>query len=75
MEPSRHLSGLSITNSSSIVGGVGMVITPLAQARACQLQSDTVNRSGTYYYKPDNRHHCCPHYTIRYLCEYEYVVL
>lgn len=23
-------------------------------------------RSGTYYYKPDNQHSCCPHYTIRY---------
>ena len=23
-------------------------------------------RSGTYYYKPDNRHSCCPQYTIRY---------
>ena len=23
-------------------------------------------RSGTYYYKPDNHHSCCPHYTIRY---------
>ena len=24
-------------------------------------------RSGTYYYKPDNRNSCCPHYTIRYV--------
>ena len=22
-------------------------------------------RSGTTYYKPDVRHACCPHYTIR----------
>ncbi|KAL2040979.1 hypothetical protein N7G274_006437 [Stereocaulon virgatum] len=22
-------------------------------------------RSGTYYYKPDNAHSCCPHYTVR----------
>ena len=31
----------------------------------CVQLTDLVTRSGTTYYKPDVRHACCPHYTIR----------
>ena len=31
------------------------------------LRVSCLPRSGTSYYKPDTRHSCCPHYTIRYM--------
>ena len=42
-------------------------LCPRRSRRASSLCFDTpFFRSGTYYYKPDNQHSCCPHYTIRY---------
>ena len=60
-------NSLTDVGRSRLASVIIALLCPRRSRRASSLCFDIpFFRSGTYYYKPDIQHSCCPHYTIRY---------